>query len=554
MVKSRLAVLALFAITDSAYAQQIPTAGTQLQQLPQAPAPTKQTPNLIIPELTSRPDAAAGPSIAVHSLRITGQTLFSESELLAATGYTRDSSLNFAQLRQLTARVSDFYHSRGYFLAQAYLPEQDVQAGTVTITIIEGRYGKIQLHNGAHIAPSVPGNVLRGLGSGDAVANAPLERRLLLLSDIPGVRVKATLAPGTAVGSSDLLVDVTSGPRINGNVEADNGGSRYTGAYRFGGTINVNNPLGAGDQLTLRLLGSDGGLGYGRVSYQAPVGNLTVGVAYAHLRYELGREFKALDGSGTADILSAYASYPLIRSRRANLYALGNFDYRFLRDDIGSVASRSRKDLVAGTLGLSGDYRDTFGRGGSSAFSLAWTIGDLDIRSAAERSADATTARSAGRYSKLQGSFSRLQTVAGPLSLYASVRGQVAFDNLDSSEKMELGGAYGVRAYPEGEAFGDTAYVATAEARLRINPSTGTVPGTLELIGFVDTGEVKFAQDPWFVGSNHAVRSGFGGGLNWFGPDGIILRGSYARKLGTGPATAAPDQTGRFWFQAVKLF
>ncbi len=372
----------------------------------------------------------------VHSLRIAGQTIFSESELRAASGFAPERSLDFQQLRTLATRIAEFYHARGYFLAQAYLPEQDVQGGSITIDVIEGRYGKIDVNNGARIAPGIPAHVLRGLSSGDIVANAPLERRLLLLSDIPGIRAKATLAPGTAVGTSDLLIDVTPGPRISGDIEADNGGSRYTGAYRFGGTINVNNLLGIGDRLSLRLLGSDGGLGYGRIAYQAPVGNMTLGIAYAHLRYDLGREFKTLDGSGTADIFSAFASYPLIRSRRAKLYALGNFDDRFLRDDINAVQSRSRKRLAAGTLGLSGDYRDDFAGGGSSAFSLGWTIGDLDIRSAAERTSDATTARSAGRYSKLQGSFSRLQTIAGPFALYGLVRGQVAFDNLDSSEKM----------------------------------------------------------------------------------------------------------------------
>lgn len=554
MVKPHLVALALLTTTSAAYGQQIPGAGAQLQQLPQAPAPVKPAPDLVLPQQSKLADAPVGPSITVQSLRVTGQSVYPESALLAASGYAPGSSLNFLQLRQLAARISDFYHVHGYFLAQAYLPEQDVQGGTVTIAVVEGRYGKIDVHNGTRLAPHVPKNVLRGLDSGEVVATAPLERRLLLLSDIPGVRVKATLAPGAAVGTSDLLVDVSPGPRISGNVEADNGGSRYTGAYRFGGTINLNNPLGAGDQLSLRLLGSDGALGYGRLSYQAPVGNLTLGLAFAHLRYDLGREFTGLDASGTADIVSAYASYPLIRSRRANLYALGNFDYRFLSDDIGVVSSRSRKHLAAGTLGLSGDYRDELGAGGSSQFSLGWTIGDLAIRSGAERLADATTARSAGRYSKLQGSFSRLQTIAGPFALYGSVRGQVAFDNLDSSEKMQIGGAYGVRAYPEGEAFGDTAYIATAEARLRLSQWTGKLPGTLELIGFVDTGEVRYAQDPWFTGSNHAVRSGYGGGLGWYGPSGIILRGSYARKLGTGPATSAPDRAGRFWFQVVKLF
>lgn len=555
MFKPSHVAFALLATTQAAHAQQTPGAGAQLQQIPQPPIPQKTAPDIDIERRTAPADTAeAGPAIRVDALRVTGQTVFSEAELLAATGFVPGSNLTLPQLRALAARISDFYHARGYFVAQAYLPAQDVQAGTVTIEVIEGRYGKIDLRNGARISDRVPAGVLRGLAPGDLVTNAPLERRLLLLSDIPGIRVKATLAPGADVGTSDLIVDVAPGAPVTGSLEADNAGNRYTGEYRFGGTINLNNPGGYGDMLSLRLLASSGGLAYGRAAYQGPVGNATLGVAFAHLRYSLGREFEVLDGSGTANILSAYASYPLVRSRRANLYALAAADYKMLRDEIGLVSSESDKRIAAGTLGFAGNSRDDLGGGGSNAFSAGWTMGNLQIRSPLERAADALTARSAGGFNKLQASFARLQSVAGPFSLYASVRSQLAFNNLDSSEKIQLGGAYGIRAYPEGEAFGDSGYLATLEARMMLGGWTGSLPGEFELIGFVETGKVQYAQDPWFAGPNHATRSGYGVGLNWIGPEGFILRTAYARKLGTGPATSAPDSDGRFWFQIVKLF
>jgi hemolysin activation/secretion protein len=552
MLKISSLSLALLAAVPVAQAQQLPGAGTQLQQLPQQPQPVKPEADLLIEKPAAAEIRESGLTVPVNTLQVTGQSLFSEEDLRTASGFA-PGSMTFSQLRALTSRIADFYHERGYLLARAYLPEQDVDSGAITIAVIEGRFGEIDIRNGAALSDRVPARILRGLKPGDVVANAPLERRLLLLSDVSGVRTRATLTPGTAVGTSDLIVDVTPGPRISGSLEADNAGSRYTGAYRFGGTVNLNNPAGIGDQLSLRLLASDSRLGYGRISYQVPAGDATVGVAYAHLRYDLGREFRALDGSGTADIFSVYASYPLIRSRRANLYALASFDYKMLKDEIGLVSSTSRRRLGVGTLGLAGDVRDRIAGGGSTIFSLGWTTGDLDIRSAPERIADAATARSAGAYNKLQGRVARLQSVAEPLSLYGAVRGQVAFDNLDSSEKMELGGAYGVRAYPEGEAFGDTGYIATAEARLRLN-RTEDRHGQVELIGFVETGEVRYAQAPWFDGPNHAVRSGYGGGVNWYAPEGFILKASYARKLGTGPATSAPDRSGRIWVQLVKLF
>ena len=83
---------------------------------------------------------------------------------------------------------------------------------------------------------------------------------------------------------------------------------------------------------------------------------------------------------------------------------------------------------------------------------------------------------------------------------------------------------------------------------------TGSLPGRLQLIAFVDAGEVRFAHDPWFTGSNSASRSAYGAGLVWDGPNGFVARASYARKLGDAPATSAPDRSGRFWFQVTKLF
>ncbi|MDI6623146.1 MAG: ShlB/FhaC/HecB family hemolysin secretion/activation protein [Brevundimonas sp.] len=544
----------MLAASQNAHAQ-VPPVGGQLQQIPPAATPLRPAPDIRIERPEAPIDAAAeGRRIRVDALRVAGATLFTEAELVAATGFTPGRELTLPELRNAAAQITRFYNSRGYVLAQAHLPAQDVVDGAVTIAVVEGRYGAIDLRNQAGVPDALAAGLLTGLNPGDPVAIAPLERRLLLLSDIPGVVVHSTLSPGAEVGSSDLTVDLTRGRRISGSLEADNAGNRYTGAYRFGGSVNFHNPTGMGDLISLRVLASTEGLAYGRAAWQAPLGAATIGVAWTHMQYDLGREFAALDAGGTADIFSVFASYPLIRSRTANLYAFASADAKFLSDEIGLVSQVSDKEIRALTVGLRGDSRDGFGGGGWNAGSLSWTSGDLDIEDPFERAADAVTARSQGGFIKLQYAVSRLQTVSGPLSVFGSLRGQVATDNLDASEKMELGGAYAVRAYPEGEAYGDEGYVATVEARLALDEWTRSLPGRFQLIGFVDTGEVNFAHDPWFPGSNHARRSGVGVGVNWSGPDDLFIRASYARRLGDQIATSGPDEEGRAWFQIVKLF
>ena len=554
MPRPILITAALLAVSQGALAQQPPTAGQQLQQVPPPPTPPRATPNIRI-ERGAAPLAgqAAGAKVHVAALHVTGQTLFAEGTLIAATGFT-PGELDLGDMRRLAAKIAAYYNERGYFLAQAYIPEQQLADGVVTIAVVEGRYGAIDLHNRSTLNGNVAAEILEGLNSGEPVAIAPLERRLLLLSDVPGVVVKSTLAPGASVGTSDLIVDVAPGRSISGDVEGDNSGNRYTGAWRLGGTVNFNNPTGHGDVASLRLLTSFSGLYYGRASYQTLFGSTTVGVAFAHIDYSLGKEFDSLHAKGTADVLSLYTSYPLIRSRNANLYAVADVDLKRFHDEIGATSTDARRRAAVLILGVNGDEHDLIGGGGWTVYSLSGSAGELDIRSPIERALDALTARSDGGYGKLQASVARVQTIAGPLSLYGAIRGQIAFNNLDSSEKMELGGAYGVRAYPEGEAYGDEGYLATVEARLTLPKLSASMPGRLQLVGFVDVGAVSFAHDPWYSGTNHAHRSGYGAGVNWSGADGWAVRTAYARKLGNQAATSAPDKSGRFWFQIVKLF
>jgi hemolysin activation/secretion protein len=554
MLKLSILTMALLAGAQGAFAQQPAGAGAQLQQIPPTPTTPRAIPDIRVERGAAAPAAPlGGAQVVVKALRVTGQTRFSEATLIAASGFTSGRSMTLSDLRELARRVSAYYNRRGYVLAQAYLPAQDITSGVVTVTIIEGRYGRVRLNNHTNLSSGLAKDILSGLKPGEVVMSAPLERRLLLLSDTPGVQVASTLVPGDAVGDSDLIVDLTPGRRVTGVLEADNAGSRYTGEIRGGATVNLNDPTGHGDQASLRVLTSGEGLTYLRGSYQAQWRSLTLGAAYSSLWYHLGKEFSPLDAGGTAQVASAYASYPLIRSRDDSLYALANFDFRTFQDKVGAASLVTDKTAEVLGLGLSGDHRDRFGGGGADTYSLMLSAGDLHIRTALARVIDAATARTNGQYDKLAFYLDRQQAVAGPFSLFGAIRGQVASKNLDISEKMELGGAYGVRAYPEGEAYGDQGYVATVEGRLAL-PKWRALPGRAALFAFADTGQVDGVRSPWTAGPNRLTRSGAGVGVSWTDNNNFLLKVTYASRLGGAKATAAPDAPGRLWVQIAKFF
>ena len=531
----------------------VPSAGSQIQQIPVAPAPEKVAPQIRV-EQAQAPAVPASDSarLKVNALHLTGQRLYPEAQLLSLTGFVAGQELSLGQLQTMAAQIADFYHQKGYFVAQAYLPAQEIKNGAVTIAIIEGQYGAVTMRNQSRLSDRLANGALDDLHSGDAIHSSPLERDLLLLSDTPGVEVRSTLVPGASVGAADLVVDVTPGQQVTGSIDADNGGSRYTGQYRLGGTLNINNLAGQGDVASLRALSSFDGLDYARAAYQMQFGQATAGVAYSRLDYKLGREFSALHGNGTADIASVYGSYPLLRSRRSNLYVQMGVDYKTFDDRIDLVSSHVERNATVLMTTLRGDHRDDFGGGGLTAGSLTWSTGNLDIETREARSADGLTARSNGHYDKLGFSVMRVQRVTDAFSLYGAVNGQVASKNLDISEKMYLGGIDGVRAYPQGEAFGDEGYLATVEARYLLPPFSGM--GQVQLISFVDTGTVTLNENRWDDSDRTRTLRGAGVGVNWFDFNNYSVKTYYAQKLGGEKATSAPDSSGRFWVQVVKYF
>ncbi len=556
-MRSTLFGLILLATSANVCAWQATGAGSQIQQIPTVPAPPKPAMELRVdPALEPVPaaatDAAEADRITVRRLLLTGHPAFDEATLLDASGFRPGTSMTLAQLRAVAAKIADYYRQHGYFLARAFLPPQDVKGGVVTIAVLEGRYAGVTLRNRSAVADSVAHGLLDGLEPGDSVLIGPLETRLLLLSDLPAVRVKSTLVPGAAVGSTELMVDLEPGPRVNGSIDADNHGNRYTGKGRIGASVNVNQLSGYGDVLSLRAMTSAKGLNYGRLAYQMQARRTTAGVAYARMVYELGEDFAALDAHGTADIASLFASYPLARSRNANLVARLNFDHKTLRDRQDVAATVLDKKARVLTASMSGELRDQAGGGGVNSFVLAWNWGKLDIESPLALALDGISARTNGNYGKLGYSLSRSQNLAPGLSLYGAINGQSASKNLDASEKMGLGGARAVRAYPEGEAYADNAAVATLE--LKKSLAASNLPGQLQAIAFIDAGRATIDKSAWSAGRNHRRLSGAGIGLAWTGNNALVAKAFVAHRLGHEAASSAPDQRYRFIVEAVKYF
>lgn len=549
--------LLLLALAPCAVAQtapSVPNAGAILRQLqPATPASAAPgAPALRIEQKEGAPLPASAPFL-VTQIDIVGNSAFDTATLQALVASAHGTTLSLEQLGELAARITSYYRANGFPLARAIVPAQTIRQGSVRIEVLEARYGQVGIDNRSDVSDALLSATLAPLQTGQSIGQAELDRSLLLLSDIPNVAITATLTPGAEVGSSDLLVNAWSGPGVAGNAFLDNNGNRYTGRARLGATVYLYNPLHQGDIASASVLSSGKGMSYARLGYDLLLNGAgtRAGVAMSALRYRLEGAMRPLEAHGTAQVASGWLRHPLLRSRDANMYLQLQYDQVHLRDRIDTSAMRSDRRLDNLSATLSGDVRDAALAGAITSWSVAATAGKLDISDPLARLNDAFSARSHGNFAKWNVNLSRLQNLDQRNAVYLAFAGQWADGNLDSSEKMSVGGPYTVRAYDVGVAAGDLGYFGSAEWRHDLD--TGSA-GQWQAVAFLDSARVTVNQQRWSAGPNSARLHGAGLGVNWAGGQQWNARAYVAKPIGGTPVLLAARSSARLWVELNRRF
>ena len=487
----------------------------------------------------------------VSAIRVAGSSVVSAAELESLLANLVGGEHSLAELEAGATRITAWYRLHGYSVARAYLPAQDIKDGVVQVQVLEGLIGQARVKNQSRLSDEVANAYLTGLKSGEVVQESTANRALLLLNDTPGVGgARASLQPGASVGTSDLIVELDPAAPYNANVELDNYGNRYTGEYRLGAALALNSPFKIGDQLTLRALVSDLNMTYARIAYQLPVGSdgLKVGGAYSDTRYVLGKDFAALRAHGTATSASLYVTYPFIRNPISSLYGTLTWENKTLLDLTDAPISSASKQVQLLNFGMMGKRQDGFGGGGITVVDGALIVGKLSM-DAALLATDALSARSNGAFTRLTYNLNRLQRLTDKDSLSFVLSGQQAGKNLNSSEKFSLGGANGVRAYPQGEGVGDQGWMANMEVRHALLEQ-------LQGVAFYDAGAVTINHTPFAATANTRNLAGAGVGLNaqygW-----AQLKTTVAWRTSGGIPLAEPaslNRNPRIWMQLSGQF
>ena len=514
------------------------------------------------------------PRIMVARFEVEGVTVVVPERVEMHMAQWSNRELTVEELGEAAESLAGLLRSEGFGLAQAWLPPQEIVDGVVRVAVLEGvvdassgqdgvtvnsanrrtRAERLQPYFAAAVQPDQPLNVDR------------LERAVRLVDDLPGVRaVQTDLSPGSQPGTTQVVASVEEAPLATASLSADNYGSVYSGQNRLSAALNLNSPSGYGEQYFANVTGSSGMTSF-KLGGHMPLGyqGLRVGLSHAQMSVDIGQELAFLSLSSESRITSLFANYPLHRSAGSNIYLTSALEHKQYRNRSPEFLGAFDNDRLirVGSIGASGDLIDAYR--GRTAWGLTLQHGHLDLSGNRDyQQSDAATARTAGSFSKTNLSVSRLQALpADGWYLYAGFSGQQASGNLDSSEKFQLGGPMGVRAYPVGEGVGDHGWLANLELRKRL----GRIKQLdAEWIGFYDIGAVTQYADPW-PGAlpnrpNNYRLAGYGTGISLTYAENGSLRLTYAHKDGSNPnpTPAGTDSdgrndSGRIWLIGTILF
>lgn len=497
----------------------------QKEYSPQDLSPDKDVPVLEVDVPENRFAMPDGAFIQIEHIRVEGNESLSAKEIDAVLIPYLNRKISGKEVKELCTKLQQKYVERGFILTRVYTPIQEIHDNTLTLRVVEGTLGSIEVTGNRHYKTRYILKYFAGL-KGNPVNYNDVMRALLLVNENTDLGVGAVFKKGKGFGEVDLSLVVRDKLPVHIYTDYNTWGSNVTTYGRAGTKVSAGNLSTNGD--TLSVTGVVGtppkNLYYINTAYSAPINakGLYFDISYLYSHFEV-HQMTRLQLEGMSRIAGGRVRQALNRSRKLTTDIFISFDYKQLKNEVlGSTGSYDKLRVVS--FGGRVDYFDACK--GRNLFNASCSIGIPDFLGGSG-AVDPHSSRqgAGGRFYILNLDYTRIQALPYSCYLFFSASGQGTFNKLPLPEQIYIGGMGTVRGYPLSVALGDNGYYGTLELR---TPIPG-VPNTycsfmkrswkeiFQLVGFVDHGgvytnsEVRSEQSPAYLTSA-------GAGIRFYGP------------------------------------
>jgi hemolysin activation/secretion protein len=540
--------------------QQLPPGATPRVGPVVPPVETQSSP-FVVPRVSDRPlGLEEGPRLIVKGFKLLQvvdrpkagiRVADVQHQLDAALATQPAQGFTVNQLQELAGKVADYYHKKGLLLAQAFIPEQQITNGIVSVEVLEGKLSAVKVEGNKWYSTKTLLRPFKGL-IGDPVEKDSIESALLTVTNYPGISAFGVLGAGHDVGATDLTLRVQSEQRVTVDTSVDNDGTQYAGEYRGQVGLGFNDLLGYADHLRLYGLyefepsDSDAHGVYGGFDYDIPLFSPHDFLDFSASRntYVIGKvtaDIEATDPKGNATVGEVAYRHELARSRLGSASVGVAFDVKratFQQFDV----DKFKDDLSSARLFFNWDRIDTRFEG-VDQLELSYThgfndllgsIGNYDITSPTPPSREGAN----GEFNKVTLTLQRLQHITANMSLLIRLQGQQSNDPLLSLEQISLTGPDAVRAYPIADALVDKGGVGTVELIVGA-PGFANKPAfagrswgqVLQFSVFVDYAAGTLNASKLDPGETNETVGGWGGAVQFNIPGHVFARVDVATQI-----------------------
>lgn len=438
---------------------------------------------LLLPPLTQDLDLgdAKKYKFALKKINFTGNTVIDSNDLIKIYQPYYGQTITLEKLLELIKETTITYKERGYVLSQAYLPAQDIDkvTGTVTIGIIEGYIDEVSI-----IGESLPYStkiLLEQYGHRMAaerpITKRTLERYALLADDLPGGNIKIVFSPSNnKPGAANVEFIAENNKMFGAELYVNNRGTRLLGPEEYAATLHQYNGIYGNKTSVSAVRTEQKEMRLYSINHKQPLNSDGLAFTLIATRTRTEPNYKALpeltrtalETPGFSDTLLGQLEYPLVRSRNYNLLLQAKLDGAN-NETIFLNETLFKEKLRTFRAGFIYDWLDAwmFDILSVSLIGVEFSQGIHGLGSYL-RDPYRTRPDTKQNYNKVSATISRTQPLISNFYLRLLGSGQYAFDELVSAEEFGYGGRIIGLGYDPFQISGDHGIAGKAELGYRV--------------------------------------------------------------------------------------
>ncbi len=500
--------------------------------------PANQTPSkipepadgLVMQEVKAKPE---NPSFNVFEFKVDGNTVLPIGKIEEAVYPFLGETKTIDDVEKARSALEKTYQESGYLTVSVSIPQQDVDAGIVTLKVTEGAVERLRIKDAQYTSLAEVKTRVAEFEEGKVPHFPTAQQQLGTVNRGQNRQVTPVLRPGKSPGKVEVDLKVQDQLPLHGNLELNdrysanttktrlNGGLRYENLWQKDHSIGISFQVSPEDLNEVRVISG---------TYLIPRLNGDYFAAYGVVSDSDISAVGDVKVVGKGYILGGRYIHPL--PLLENYYHSATFgaDYKDFKESVNILNSSGFQSPITYTaymLGYDGTYQ-------SQAFQTQLNVAaNFSFRGLNNNEMDFNNRRDQAKpnYFYLKTDIKHTQKLPNDWAMQLRLSAQLASGPLIAVEQFNLGGVDSVRGYLESQALGDNGIFTSVE--LRTPPFKKYFKDYIKdfyAFTFIDAGYVKIYDPlPSSIASNQLASVGLG--LRFKAAKGLFTNLDYAHAL-----------------------